>query len=273
MPWLLLLGLSALALITADQVGWRDARDRAASALGKGAAQAGLKGSDSPGAPPAKRHAAFDERTPERLQMADLQIESRGIKDPNVLRAMRRVPRHAFVPSRFQAEAYEDRPLPIAYEQTISQPYIVAFMTEALALDPNDKVLEIGTGSGYQAAVCAEIAKAVYTIEIIEPLASSAAERLATLEYRNVHVKAGDGFFGWPEHGPFDAIIGTAAAGRIPGPLLDQLKPQGRMILPKEDRDGHQSLVLVTKRTDGSIRTREILPVRFVPMTGEVERP
>ena len=273
MPWLLLLGFAALALIIADRARWREARDRAAPALGKRVALAGLNGSDSPEAPAAKRHAAFDERKPERLQMVDLQIESRGIKDPKVLRAMRSVPRHAFVASRYQAEAYEDRPLPIEHKQTISQPYIVAFMTEALALDPNDRVLEIGTGSGYQAAVCAEIAKEVYTIEIIEPLARSAAERLEALDYRNVRVKAGDGFFGWPEHGPFDAIIGTAAAGRIPGPLLDQLKPNGRMILPKEDRHGRQYLVLVTKKADGSIHQREVLPVRFVPMTGEVEQP
>lgn len=273
MPWLYLLGFSTLALIIADQARWREARDRAAPALGKRVVHAGLNGSDAPAAPAAKRHAAFDERKPERLQMVDLQIELRGIKDPNVLRAMRSVPRHAFVASRFQAAAYEDRPLPIEHEQTISQPYIVAFMTEALALDPNDRVLEIGTGSGYQAAVCAEIAKEVYTIEIIEPLARSAAERLEALDYRNVRVKAGDGFFGWPEHGPFDAIIGTAAAGRIPGPLLEQLKPQGRMILPKEDRRGHQYLVLITKKADGSIHQREVLPVRFVPMTGEVDQP
>ena len=279
MPWLILLALSVGAvLIIADRANRRASRDPPAPALTEvrplRAERAGLNESNSPkGPPPAKRHAAFDRRRTERFQMVDLQIESRGIKDPNVLQAMRSVPRHAFVASRFQAEAYEDRPLPIEHEQTISQPYIVAFMTEALALDPNDRVLEIGTGSGYQAAVCAEIAKEVYTIEIIEPLARSAAERLEALDYRNVRVKAGDGFFGWPEHGPFDAIIGTAAAGRIPGPLLEQLKPHGRMILPKEDRHGHQYLVLITKKADGSIHQREVLPVRFVPMTGEVDQP
>lgn len=279
MPWLFLIGLSAWALVVMNDESARQvSSDRRAAALRESrplaARRAGINESNSPqGPPPAKRPAAFDRRRTERFQMVDLQIESRGIKDPNVLQAMRSVPRHAFVASRFQAEAYEDRPLPIEHQQTISQPYIVAFMTEALALDPNDRVLEIGTGSGYQAAVCAEIAKEVYTIEIIESLARSAAERLETLEYRNVHVKAGDGYFGWPEHGPFDAIIGTAAAGRIPQPLLDQLKPKGRMILPQEDRRGYQYLVLVTKDADGSIHKREVLPVRFVPMTGEVERP
>ena len=279
MPWLFLIGLSAWALVVMNDESARQvSSDRRAAAFRESrpltARRAGINESNSPqGPPPAKRHAAFDRRRTERLQMVDLQIESRGIKDPNVLQAMRSVPRHAFVASRFQAEAYEDRPLPIEHQQTISQPYIVAFMTEALALDPNDRVLEIGTGSGYQAAVCAEIAKEVYTIEIIESLARSAAERLETLEYRNVHVKAGDGYFGWPEHGPCDAIIGTAAAGRIPQPLLDQLKPKGRMILPQEDRRGYQYLVLVTKDADGSIHKREVLPVRFVPMTGEVERP
>jgi protein-L-isoaspartate(D-aspartate) O-methyltransferase len=179
---------------------------------------------------PRHSHPAFQERVSERRQMVLRQIELREVKDPNVLQAMRVVPRHAFVPTAQRAYAYEDRPLYIGYGQTISQPYIVAFMTEALRLDPNSTVLEIGTGSGYQAAVCAEIAREVHTIEIVEPLANSAAQTLTQLGYTNVHVKAGDGYLGWPEEGPFDAIIGTAAAGEIPPPLIEQLKKGGRMI-------------------------------------------
>ena len=200
------------------------------------------------------------------------QIEWREVKDPNVLEAMRTVPRQAFVPATQRASAYEDRPLYIGYGQTISQPYIVAFMTEALRLDPNSIVLEIGTGSGYQAAVCAEIAREVYTIEIVEPLAASAAESLTRLGYRNVHVKAGDGYFGWPEKGPFDAIIGTAAAGEIPPPLAEQLKNGGRMILPVAGESGLQYLILVTKDEQGQLHSKNVLPVRFVPMTGRGQR-
>ncbi len=213
-------------------------------------------------------HPAFQERVSERWQMVLRQIELREVRDPNVLQAMRVVPRHAFVPAAQRAYAYEDRPLYIGYGQTISQPYIVAFMTEALRLDPNSTVLEIGTGSGYQAAVCAEIAREVHTIEIVEPLALSAAEVLTQLGYRNVHVKAGDGYFGWPEKGPFDAIIGTAAAGEVPPPLIEQLKTGGRMILPVEDKYGLQRLVLLTKDEQGGLHKKDVLPVRFVPMTG-----
>ncbi len=222
---------------------------------------------------PRRSHPAFEERVSERWQMVLRQIELREVKDPNVLRAMRLVPRHAFVPAAQRAYAYEDRPLYIGYGQTISQPYIVAFMTEALRLDPNATVLEIGTGSGYQAAVCAEMAREVHTIEIVEPLAKSAADVLTQLGYTNVHVKAGDGYFGWPEKGPFDAIIGTAAAGAIPPPLLAQLKKGGRMILPVEDNDGLQRLILLTKDEQGQLRRKDVLPVRFVPMTGRVQQP
>ncbi len=221
---------------------------------------------------PVHKHPAFTERVAERSRMVDWQIEGRGIKDPNVLMAMRVVPRHAFVRETEQRYAYADYPLPIGYEQTISQPYIVAFMTEALKLDPNSTVLEIGTGSGYQAAVCAEICRQVYTIEIVEDLAKSAMKRLNELGYLNVSVKAGDGYFGWPEHAPFDAIIGTAAAGRIPEPLIQQLKPGGRMILPYSDRDGLQYLLLITKDQKGELRRSTVMPVRFVPMTGEVQK-
>jgi protein-L-isoaspartate(D-aspartate) O-methyltransferase len=222
---------------------------------------------------PVHRHPAYTERVVERARMVSWQIEARAIEDPNVLSAMRTVPRHVFVRSSEQRSAYNDNPLPIGYEQTISQPYIVAFMTEALKLTRNSKVLEIGTGSGYQAAVCAEIAKEVYTIEIVEELAKIAKERLKELGYRNVFTKAGDGYYGWPEHAPFDAIIGTAAAGRIPEPLIEQLKPGGRMILPYGSPRGFQYLVLVTKDKDGNISRKNVMPVRFVPMTGEVEKP
>jgi protein-L-isoaspartate(D-aspartate) O-methyltransferase len=221
---------------------------------------------------PVHKHPAFTERVAERARMVDWQIEGRGLRDPNVLTAMRVVPRHAFVPETEDRYAYADRPLPIGYEQTISQPYIVAFMTETLKLDPNSTVLEIGTGSGYQAAVCAEICRQVYTIEIVEDLAKSAMKRLKELGYPNVSVKAGDGYFGWPEHAPFDAIIGTAAAGRIPEPLIQQLKPGGRMILPYSDREGLQYLLLITKDQKGELRKSTVMPVRFVPMTGEVQK-
>jgi len=221
---------------------------------------------------PLHEHPAFAERIAERVTMVSRQIESRAVEDPNVLKAMRVVPRHAFIRPAEQRYAYVDSPLPIGLDQTISQPYIVAFMTEALKLNHNSKVLEIGTGSGYQAAVCAEIAQKVYSIEIVEELAKSAKKLLKELGYPNVFVKAGDGYFGWPEHGPFDAIIGTAAAGRIPQPLVDQLKSGGRMILPHGSPRGFQHLVLITKDKDGKLHRKNVMPVRFVPMTGEVQQ-
>lgn len=221
---------------------------------------------------PQHKHPAFSKRTEERQRMVKTQIQDRDVKDPNVLKAMRIVPRHAFVRSSEKNAAYIDSPLPIEFEQTISQPYIVGFMTQALRLDPNSKVLEIGTGSGYQAAVCAEIAKEVYTIEIVGGLAKIAKERLEELGYPNVFVRAGDGFFGWKEHAPYDAIIGTAAAGRIPEPLIEQLKPGGRMILPVGSAGGLQELVIITKNKKGELDKETVLPVRFVPMTGEVQK-
>jgi protein-L-isoaspartate(D-aspartate) O-methyltransferase len=222
---------------------------------------------------PDHSHPAFQERVEARETMVVQQIQWRDVKDPNVLKAMRTVPRHAFVPEGQRAYAYEDHPLVIGHGQTISQPYIVAFMTEALGLDPNSRVLEIGTGSGYQAAVCAEIAREVYTIEIVEPLAKSAARTLKRLGYPNVVVKAGDGFYGWPEKGPFDAIIGTAAAKRVPPALLDQLEKGGRMILPVDGAFGFQYLLLITKDAEGTLHQRRVMPVRFVPMTGQVQKP
>ncbi len=221
---------------------------------------------------PQRSHPAFAERVEERDQMVRRQIEMREVEDPNVLRVMRTVPRHAFVPDVQRRHAYEDRPLYIGHGQTISQPYIVAFMTEALKLDPNSVVLEIGTGSGYQAAVCAEIAKEVYTIEIVEALATSAAELLKELGYSNVYVKAGDGYYGWPDKGPFDAIIGTAAAEAIPPLLVEQLKKGGRMILPVRGELGFQYLILVAKDEQGQLRRKNVMPVLFVPMTGRIQQ-
>lgn len=190
----------------------------------------------------------------------------RAVRDPRVLEAMRQVPRHAFVPAALQAEAYADRPLPIGYGQTISQPYVVAFMTEQLALQPGECVLEIGTGSGYQAAVLAELAREVRSIEIVPELAERASRDLARLGYTNVFVRAGDGYQGWPEAAPFDAIIVTCAPDHVPQPLLDQLREGGRMIIPVGDQ-GSQSLH-VLRKTGGRVEERAVLPVRFVPMTG-----
>ncbi len=221
---------------------------------------------------PDHNHPAFKERIDERKRMVAIQILARDVKDPNVLKAMQIVPRHVFMPESQRRYAYGDHPLPIEHGQTISQPYIVAFMTDALKLRPDSRVLEIGTGSGYQAAVCAEIAREVYTIEIVEGLAKTAKERLKKLGYPNVFVKAGDGFFGWPDKAPFDAIIGTAAAKRIPEPLLEQLKPGGRMIIPTGSAWGFQYLELVTKDGKGKIHKGKVMPVRFVPMTGEVQK-
>ena len=221
---------------------------------------------------PTHQHPAFDQRKEERAKLVDGQIHRKGVTEPNVLAALRTVPRHAFVRSDDLRRAYRDHPLSIGFGQTISQPYIVAYMTDALKLKPHFKVLEIGTGSGYQAAVCAEMVKAVYTIEIVEPLAESAKKRLENLGYRNVFVKAGDGFFGWPEQGPFDAIIVTCAAGFVPPPLAKQLKPTGKMILPLGSPYGSQILVLVTKDKKGNITSKRLLPVRFVPMLGEIDK-
>ena len=204
-----------------------------------------------------------------RARMVDSQILARGVRDPRVLAAMRKVPRHEFVDSSQRASAYEDHPLPIAGNQTISQPYIVALMTELLELPPTSRVLEIGTGSGYQSAVLGELASQVYSIEIVPELARSAGEKLRQLGYENVVVREGDGYRGWPEHAPFDGIIVTAAPERIPQPLLDQLSPGGRMVIPVGGF--FQELKVFTKGPDGRITEKDIIPVRFVPMTGEIE--
>jgi protein-L-isoaspartate(D-aspartate) O-methyltransferase len=201
-----------------------------------------------------------------RERMVETQIKARGIKDTRVLSAMLKVNRHLFVPKEYQNSAYSDQPLPIGEGQTISQPYIVALMTELLELKGDEKVLEVGTGSGYQAAILAELAKEVYSIEIIESLASKAKNRLLELGYQNIKVKAGDGYLGWPEVAPFDAIIITCAPDHIPNPLLEQLKEGGRMVLPVAG-DGQQ-LKKIVKRL-GKIESTDITPVIFVPMTGE----
>lgn len=187
--------------------------------------------------------------------------------DTKVQEAMARVPRHLFVPKDQQPYAYENRPLPIGHGQTISQPSVVALMTQLLQPRKDDRVLEIGTGSGYQAAVLAELAGGVFTIEIVEPLALEARERLARLGYRNVEVRAGDGYKGWEEHAPFDAIMVTAGAEEVPPPLIRQLKPGGRMVIPVGPAQSIQYLTLIEKQADGSIRSRQVLPVRFVPFT------
>jgi len=191
-----------------------------------------------------------------------------GALDPRVLAALGRVPRHEFVPPALRFAAYANRPLPIGHGQTISQPYIVAAMSDLLKVSPGDTVLEIGTGSGYQAAVLAELGAAVSTIEIVEPLAREAAGRLQRLGYAGIATRAGDGYDGWPERGPFDAIVVTAAASHVPPPLVRQLKPGGRMVIPVGALFQTQQLMLVEKRADGTLSTRQMMPVRFVPLTG-----
>jgi protein-L-isoaspartate(D-aspartate) O-methyltransferase len=203
-----------------------------------------------------------------RTRMVEQQIEARGVTDPVVLEAMRTVPRHCFAPNHPPELAYSDQPLPIGHEQTISQPYIVAWMTELVQPDSADRVLEIGTGSGYQAAVLAEIVDSVYTIEIIPELATTATKRLRRLGYDNVVVRNADGFKGWPERAPFDVIVVTAAPEKIPPPLTRQLAEGGRMIIPVGPTGRTQRLTLVTKE-NGEVSTRELAPVRFVPFLRE----
>lgn len=206
----------------------------------------------------------------QREAMVRAQIAGRGIRDRSTLKALRAVPRHLFVPDHLKPYAYRDTPLPIGNGQTISQPYIVAFMTEALELKPTDRVLEIGTGSGYQAAVLARICAEVYSIEILESLGKEAAGRLKRLGYTNIHLRVGDGYRGWPEAAPFDAIIVTAAPPEIPKALLDQLKTGGRMVVPVGT--GEQTLVRI-RRTKGGYSRQNLLPVRFVPMVSEKSLP
>ncbi len=210
-----------------------------------------------------------DAYAPARQQMIE-QIRVHGLKDSTVLAAMETVPRHLFVPEGERNRAYVDRPLPIGKGQTISQPYIVALMTSLLEVGPGDRVLEVGTGSGYQAAVLAKLVRDVYSIEIIKPLGERARRTLTQLGYRNVHLRVGDGYAGWPSAAPFDGIIVTAAPPSIPDPLLQQLKTGGKLVIPVGD--SYQDLLVLTKRRDGGFDRRNVLPVLFVPMTGEAQR-
>ena len=221
--------------------------------------------------------AAEDPYLPARLEMVRVVEEIAAgvgggdvprVLDGRVLDAMRRVPRHEFVPPAERDQAYDDRPLPIGHGQTISQPYIVALMTDLLAVEPGDAVFELGTGSGYQAAVLAALGARVHTVEIVAPLAEAAAERLARLGYSGVAPRAGDGYDGWPERAPFDGIVVTAAATHVPPPLVQQLRPGGRMVIPVGPAFMVQQLLLVEKDADGTVRTRALLPVAFVPLTG-----
>ena len=220
---------------------------------------------------PAFTACSEDEMTVARRRMVAHNLQGRDISDKSVLKAMSEVPRHLFVPQSLRNKAYADHPLPIGKGQTISQPYVVAMMTQAVSLKPGDRVLEIGTGSGYQAAVLAVMVGEVYTIEIIPSLAESAAKKLKELGYDNVFVMAGDGFFGWPEHAPFDAIIVTAAAERIPVRLIEQLGIGGRLIMPVGPVETSQRLTLVTKGKDGRLIYQVREGVRFVPMTGRIQ--
>ena len=204
-----------------------------------------------------------------REEMVRSQIERRGVRDPRVLAAMRKVPRHEFVPAGVRDRAHDDGPLPIGHRQTISQPYIVALMTELAAVTPTSKVLEIGTGSGYQAAVLAELAREVYSIEIVEPLAREADATLRRLGYERVRLRTGDGYRGWPEAAPFDAIVVTAAPGSVPKPLIEQLAPGGRLVVPVGD---DMQWLEVHRRTEKGVTVERTIPVRFVPMTGQAER-
>jgi protein-L-isoaspartate(D-aspartate) O-methyltransferase len=222
-----------------------------------------MSGGDDPAATGSEPFDAARER------MVVEQLERRGIADARVLAAMRRVPRHELVPEREREFAYEDRPLPIGRGQTISQPYVVAAMTEAVAVSKGDKVLEVGTGSGYQAAVLAELGVSVYTIELEPELAERARADLARLGYQNVHVRAGDGYRGWPEQAPFDAIVVTAAPDHVPPALVEQLAAGGRMVLPVGTWD--QDLLRIHKDADGNVKREVLMGVRFVPMRGEAE--
>ncbi len=213
-----------------------------------------------------KKERARDPWAEARERMVREQIEERGVRNPDVLRVMRQTPRHLFIPERLRSQAYEDHPVPIGYGQTISQPYIVALMTELLEPHKDAKVLEIGTGSGYQAAVLAPLVRHVYTIEIVRELAESAAALLKRLGYDNVTVRWGDGYQGWPEEAPFDRIIVTAAPPEVPKALLDQLKPGGKLVAPVGSSIFGQDLIVIDKTRDGKIRRRSVLPVVFVPM-------
>jgi protein-L-isoaspartate(D-aspartate) O-methyltransferase len=217
---------------------------------------------------PTRRH-DDDPFAEARRQMADRQLRARDITDADVLEVIGRIARERFAPEKMRDRAYEDHPLPIGWGQTISQPYIVALMTQLARLTPQSRALEIGVGSGYQTAILAELCREVYGVEILGPLADGARERLAALGYKNIAIRCGDGYRGWPEHAPFDAILTTAAPDRVPPPLVEQLAPGGRLVIPVGQR--FQELLLIEKRLDGTLDRRGVAPVQFVPMTGEAE--
>ena len=221
--------------------------------------------------PALEKSNSLSKTSEQRKKMVKEQLIARGIKDKKVLDAMSEIPRHLFVDRSFRDRAYGDHPLPIGGGQTISQPYVVALMTEALKLKPSDRVLEIGTGSGYQAAVLAEIVKEVYTIEIRERLVESAGKLLKELGYKNIRIKYADGYFGWKENAPFDAVIVTASANHIPPPLIKQLKEGGKLIIPLGSTVYYQTLTLATKR-QGLLEVEQMGGVAFVPMTGKVRK-
>ena len=221
-----------------------------------------------PRVPPSTPSSSADLFAEKHEDMVTRQLEGRDVADPEVLWAMRTVPRHKFVPEDQVKYAYEDRPLPIGEGQTISQPYIVALMTQALEVQPGDRVLEIGTGSGYQAAVLGELTDEVYSVEIIEVLGQRAAKLLHELGYSNIHTKIGDGYYGWEEYAPYDAVIVTCAPDHIPRPLVAQLKVGGRMVIPVGPPGAYQSLWLLEKQADGGVKRRNLSGVSFVPMTG-----
>jgi protein-L-isoaspartate(D-aspartate) O-methyltransferase len=218
--------------------------------------------------PATSQSKAFEERTEQRLEMVRTQLAGRDIRSASVLKAMRKVPRHALVPDNVRHLAYADHPLPIGLDQTISQPYIVAAMTQALDLKPGARVLEVGTGSGYQAAVLAELVAEVYTVEIVAPLAERARKDLGSLGYKNIHFRTGDGYKGWPEAAPFDAIIVTAAPPEVPPPLVEQLKEGAKLVIPVGRY--RQNLLLIERTKKGVVR-ETLMPVRFVPMTGKAQ--
>jgi protein-L-isoaspartate(D-aspartate) O-methyltransferase len=230
---------------------------------------AAQKSEDAAGVGYQTKNRAGDEFQDQRRRMVERQIRARGIKNEAVLEAMMKVPRHRFVTAEYMTSAYEDHPLPIGQGQTISQPYIVAYMTEAAEISDNEKVLEIGTGSGYQAAILGELAKEVYSIEIIPELAERARQTLSELGYKNVHVKTGNGYEGWAEYAPYDGIVVTAAPDEVPKALIDQLAMNGKMVIPIGI--GDQEMMIITKTAKGVIEKRTI-PVRFVPMTGKPEK-
>jgi protein-L-isoaspartate(D-aspartate) O-methyltransferase len=257
-----------LAVALFIRPGQQPAFDRRAAEPAQVAVQSPTPAENPPEPPSQPQRTVWDEA---RERMVRQQMENRDIDSRRVLEAMRKVPRHLLVPRKLWGEAYADHPLPIGHDQTISQPYIVALMTQLASPEPQDRVLDVGTGSGYQAAVLAELVREVYSIEILKPLAESAAKRLKDLGYSNVEVRCGDGYRGWPEHAPFDVIIVAAAPDHVPQPLVDQLAPSGCLVIPVGTY--WQSLRVIEKDASGKVREKNVASVAFVPMTGEAQKP